>query len=409
MSNKDRNVQRIVEAIKKAAKENQIEPHEVTKRMLNVSDWAFKQVGGLGKVKNSYFPFENKDLLEIRGLNNSAKYTKKLEKELTERVFNEELIKAMLSKVKPVTIKPYKSVNKNKIKRELNLVLSDLHFGSDINKEETGKLDYGVNEEARRLAYIAKEVMNYKKQHRDETKLNILLLGDLFQNQLHDPRDAAPLTEQLCRTIFLLNQFIAHMSSKFPSVAVYFNTGNHGRNTSRHHGRAVNQKWDSHETVVAFALKECTKNLKNVSFKIPKTPFVDYSVFGQKIFATHGDSVINIGYPGTGIKTGSLEAQINKINAKLKDNNLYRVFVCGHVHVGSIVHLSNSAVLLTNGALCPNDEYATSIGLMESSAGQMLFESVPNYPVGDVRYIKVGVDQDKDASLDKIIIPFSGM
>ena len=197
-----------------------------------------------------------------------------------------------------------------------------------------------------------------------------MLLGDIIQNQLHDPRDGAPSAEQCGRAIHLLTQAIGQFSASFPSVEVFCNTGNHGRNTGRHHGRAVNQKWDSLETIVYYAIREACKNLKNVKFTIPKTPYVVYEVFGKKIFATHGDSVLNVGYPGKAINTGRLETQVNRFNASLSDKDEYSVLVVGHVHTASITHLSNGAVTITNGALVPVDEYAVSIGLMETTSGQ---------------------------------------
>lgn len=314
-----------------------------------------------------------------------------------------------LLKNNQVTVKPYKSKKRSAIKRELNLVLSDLHFGSDIRKDETGKATYGTVEESRRFASIIKETINYKQIHRNETSINVLLLGDILQNSLHDARDGAPLAEQSARAIYLINQGIAQLSANFPKVTVYCNTGNHGRNIGRHHGRATNQKWDSIETIIYFAVKESCKALKNVEFVIPKTPFVSYSVFNKKIFATHGDTVLNPGYPGKAIKTGVLENQINRINASLRDADEYSVFIVGHVHTASMTHLSNGAVMVTNGAIVPSDEYAISIGLMESCSGQYLFESVEDFPVGDSRFIKVDETQDVDASLDDIITPWENL
>jgi hypothetical protein len=207
----------------------------------------------------------------------------------------------------------------------------------------------------------------------------------------------------------LLTQALTQLSLNFREVKVYCNSGNHGRNTGRHHDRAVNQKWDSIETIINYALKYALKNVKNVDVIIPKTPYLEYKVFGKKIFATHGDTVLNPGYPGKSIKTGVLENQINRINASLKDSDEYSVFIVGHVHVASVTHLSNNSVMITNGSLVPVDEYAVSIGMMESANGQYLFESVEGFPVGDCRFIKVSQEDDTNKELDKIIKPFEGL
>lgn len=404
----DKLVKNIVTAIKKAAKELGKEPYEVTKLDLlsndyGVSDWDLRKVGGLALVKSAHFTIPNKELPSIRNLKDDRSYITKLENMVGSRVILEEAIQNALLGMPKVKIAPYMHKAKGRIKRQLNLVLSDLHIGSDISKDETGNLDFKKIEESRRLAKIIEETLTYKVMYRNETHLNVLLLGDIIQNQLHDPRDAAPLAEQFARALHLLTQAFAQLAHAFPSVTVYCNTGNHDRTTSRHSHRAVNQKWDSLGTMLYTALKTALSNVKNINFVIPKTPYVTYEVFGKKIFATHGDTVLKVGHPSSSIKTGSLEDQINSINSSLVDKDEYSVFVIGHVHVGSCTHLSNGAVLITNGALPPTDEFATSIGLTETASGQYLFESVEDYPVGDIRFIKVDSRTDKDASLDKLI------
>jgi predicted phosphodiesterase len=199
------------------------------------------------------------------------------------------------------------------------------------------------------------------------------------------------------------------LSKNFPKVNVYFATGNHGRSTARHHGRATLQKWDSLETVIYYALKTVFANAPNMNFTLPLTPYVSYEVFNKKVFASHGDTVFNPGYPGKSINVGNLEDQTNRINASLKDDSEYSVFVVGHVHTASVTHLGNNAVMITNGALVPTDGYAASIGLLESNAGQMLFESVKDFPVGDTRFIRVSSKDDNNKELDKLIKPFESL
>lgn len=403
-------VQQVIDALVLAAKETGKPEQEVTKGevLTFVSNYALERAGNLGAVKQAYFPITGKDLAGIKTARNQVSYIKKLEEQLASKEIGEDRILEMLKAIPKVEVKSYANVSGGKSqisssKRELNLVLSDLHIGSDIKKNETGNLDFGLTEESRRLARLVKDTCDYKRQYRKETKLNVLLLGDIIQNQLHDARDGAPAAEQCGRAIYLLTQAIAQFSANFPKVEVYCNTGNHGRNTGRHHGRAVNQKWDSLEQIVYFAIREACKGMKNVNFTIPKTPYVVYEVFGKKVFATHGDSVLNVGYPGKAINTGRLETQVNRFNASLSDREEYSVLVVGHVHTASITHLSNGAVTITNGAMVPVDEYAVSIGLMETTSGQYMFESTEGFPVGDCRYIKVSIKDDKDSSLDKII------
>jgi len=377
---------------------NDVEP-------FGASEHKIKKVGGLQLIKDRYFPLTEKELVQIRKAKAEVSYSKKLEKDLAEKLDFEESLVSAVKNLKIPQVNSFKTKDR-KVDRILTLVLSDLHIGSDISADETGSLDFGRVEEARRLAAIVKQVCSYKRLHRSTTELNVLLLGDIIQNLLHDPRAGANLTEQFERALSLLLQALMVFSTEFKKVTVRCSPGNHGRNISRHHGRAVNEKWDSVENNLYLALKYATSHVKNIDFVIPKTPYVTFDVFGKKAFATHGDTVINPGYPGKAIRIGAIENQINRINANLKDSDEYSLFIVGHVHTASITHMSNGAVMVTNGPMVPVDAYAVSIGLFECQTGQYLIESTPDYPVGDVRYIIVTAKDDKDSSLDKIIKPY---
>jgi predicted phosphodiesterase len=412
MKIKNNKLAELVSSIKLTAKNFKKEPQDLTQTELlsetNIKEWELRKFGGFNKIKTTFFPFTEKEFTAQKQIKDVSSYVKTLESKLTNVEDFKERLEQILKTTPFPKFEPFKLSTKAPINRNVNLVLSDLHIGSDIKKEETGGLDFGKTEEARRLARIVKETIEYKPQYRDSTSLNVLLLGDIIQNSLHDPRDGAARAEQSARAIYLLSQAIAQLSISFPKINVYCTTGNHGRNMARHQQRAVNQKWDSDETIVYYSLKMILKDAKNVTFHIPKTPYLVYDVFGKKVFATHGDTVLNPGYPNKAIRTGPLEAQINKINATLPDTEEYSVIIVGHVHTGSVTHLANGSVLITNGPMVPSDEFAISIGLMENNCGQYLFESVKDYPVGDCRFIRVNKNDDKDSSLDKIIKKWNG-
>lgn len=301
--------------------------------------------------------------------------------------------------VTPVSPKSQKS----KINRSLILTLSDLHFGADIKSEETGHLSYGPVEEARRFAEVIRQTIDYKPQYRKETELHVNLLGDIIQHKLHDPQDAAPVSEQVCRSIHLLIQGLAHLGESFGKVTVHCATGNHGRDLNRHQSRATSGKWDSVETVIYFAVKSALSKYKNITVDIPKTPYCIYEVLGHKVMATHGDNVINPGNPGKAINVGKLEQQINRLNASLKDQEEIKLIFVGHVHVASVTSLNCGSNLITNGALPPVDQFAVSIGILEGQSSQTLVECTAEYSLGDIRFIKVGAKQDNDKELDKVI------
>lgn len=301
---------------------------------------------------------------------------------------------------------PKQRIKPKKISRIHTLMLSDLHIGADIDAEETGTENFSTLEEARRIAAVVKQASEFKVQYRQETELVIALLGDIIDNLMHDARSGAVISEQVCRAIHILSQGIGYLGTQYPKIKVVCATGNHGRITSRHKQRAVHQKFDSYETMIYYAIKYALRQFKNITFEIPKTPLSSYSVHNMKIGYTHADTVINPGNPHTSVNVKLLENQVNKLNAALNDKEEYKAIIYGHTHLGHLVHLPNGTVLVGNGGLPPADSFSASIGSLESNAGQWIFESVPGHVVGDSRYIKVGLNYDKDSSLDSIIKPW---
>lgn len=300
---------------------------------------------------------------------------------------------------------------RGKATRILNLVISDTHYGSSLDPRETGN-KYGPVEEARRTAHIVKQAATYKRDHRAETVLYLHLLGDLIQGQLHDQRDGLPLAEQVAACVRILVQAVRFLGAQFPrGVKVFCTPGNHGRNTGRHRDRAVLQKWDSIETMIYVALKEAAAFMPNVEVALGYEPKYDFELAGAMAMGTHGDTVLNPGYPNRTIDVANLKKQVNDINnARVtRGQDPYRLFIMGHVHVGSMTHLPGGVTIMTNGCLIPPDPYAQSIGIFDTSCGQWMFESVEGHPVGDARFITVDREQDEDESLDEIIKPFKGL
>jgi hypothetical protein len=296
--------------------------------------------------------------------------------------------------------------SKKKIDRVLNLIVSDTHFGSNLDPREVGHT-YGPVEEARRMASVALQTANYKRQYRDTTKLNIFILGDIIQGKLHDLLDGATMAEQITRATYILVQMIDFLSKEFPNgIEIFCTSGNHERNTIRSKQRQTLQKFDSFATPIYTAIKLAFRHFQNIKVNIPYTPFIDYTVFGMRGFLSHGDTVFKIGYPGSNINVKGIKDQINTINAAYgKKGKEFDLFAFGHCHTSSMVRLPG-AIMITNSCLLPTDPFAQSIGIFDCVCGQQLFETVPGHIVGDSRFIVVDEKDDKNKELDRIIKPF---
>jgi hypothetical protein len=299
--------------------------------------------------------------------------------------------------------------SRRSVKRILNLLVSDTHFGSHLVATETPH-EYGTIQESRRLGEVAKQVAEYKQQYRDETKLIIHFLGDIIQGVLHDQREGEVLTHQFATAVQYLTQLVLFACANFPQVEVYCTTGNHGRNPSRHPFKAVDEKWDSIETMIYCAVRTAVLNsgVTNCSIFIPKTPYYTVSIFGNKGFFTHGDTVLRPGFPSRSIAINSLAQQIAKWNTARDIGGPFQLFACGHVHTASITTLPGRVSMVTNGCLVPTDKYAISIGIPDITCGQYMIESVEKYIVGDTRLILVDEADGVKANND-IIKPFAGI
>ncbi len=306
-----------------------------------------------------------------------------------------------------VTPKAYKGLKSKHQERYVNIVLSDLHYGSSIDPRECPNA-FGPHEEARRTGRVVDQVAEYKRSYRKETSLKVHVIGDIIQNQLHDMREGTPLTEQFCAALHYLVQAVFFWASEYPHVDVYCTPGNHGRNKSRHDERAVHQKWDGIESMIYRALAKAVEasKLPNVKVHIGLRPYYVVDLFDHKAFATHGDTVFTVGYPGRVIQVDKLQKQVLKWNAARNVGGPFSLFFAGHVHIGSLIHLPQKVMVMTNGCLVPSDPFAVSIGSPDVTCGQYLFESVRGYPVGDQRFITVD-DADGDKGYERLVKPYT--
>ena len=297
--------------------------------------------------------------------------------------------------------------------RTLVVLLSDLHLGARLS-EVDNPTPFRVLEESRRLAHVVKQALDYKPQYRDRTRCLVLLIGDVIQGYLqHDIRDGAPLTEQSVIFWKLFQQAGALLSAHFPLVQFRCVGGNHGRNRLRHPGRATSEKWDSFETQLYVGLRCMLSSCPNVRFHIPLPPdappvgFVD--LYGSTLGYAHGDTE-----PGPfGNPTTSHDKNVDVLQRFASAGEYARwmpdparppaAWAFGHYHTPMLA--PGSPTVVYNGMLVPPDGHARSRGYVGKPTGQWLWEAVPNYPVGDARYVLVGTEQDRDESLDRILVP----
>lgn len=381
----------------------------------DIRSWqnTFNGLGGFQKVRDAYLdPKVTERKVERHVVATAASASKKVVKSAAEdQLYLRDLESVLATVTKVPPVRPFKvpkaQVGKGK-PAIANILLSDMHFGSDLKAKE-GFMPYGFVEEARCMASIVKRVCEYKPSHRAYTDLNVYLAGDLIRGKIHDREYCMPMALQTGDALYLLLQAIRVWAANYKKVTVRCVGGNHDRSPDSHPHKAISGRVDSEATKIYWALKLALQEQENVEVIIPSTQYHSFEIFGERVYLGHGDINLNPGYPGSKINVSSLEKQINNLNvgAVSRGDKPFRLFMVGHVHVGSLVHLPMGD-LITNGTLQPSDPFGQSIGYYSSARGQVMFESVPEHIVGDYRFLSVDASTHADATLDKIIRPFTG-
>lgn len=402
---------------------NGVEPHQISEKeyllshvegRLNEDD--LNKEGGFKALRSTYFPpVQNVRTLSATKLYRAAerKLTNRIGKDLVLKddflLLFEELCKKQGFAFHPPIKLPKKSTAK--AKRTVVVHLSDTHYGANIDREEmaeVNQLDWTVA--SRRTAFVIEQAVSYKRDHRKESDLVILLNGDIIAGVIHSQEWGVDLlADQFKGAIHILVQAISYAAQNFSTVRVVCTPGNHGRAMHKmSKDRATIHKWDSYENMVYSAIETTFRYSphKNVSIEIPKSPFAIVEIQGHQFFVTHGDTVVNVGNPGKSLNIKSINEQINKLNSQVaKGDQHFAAVVCGHVHVQTVQETESGTMLMINGSLSGTDQFAQSIGIFSANATQTLFEVVPEHAVGDIRFLRLRQADDREY-LDKIVAPY---
>jgi hypothetical protein len=417
----------IANAIADCSAETQVQPQDLTRKvflsflkgqkgldpqeMTRVRDH-MSTVGGFAGLLTSFFSgqitrstVEKCEIREIAKLNRRS--TKQLKNDYLFLERFGEVAKGLAVEIKKLPLTGYCArAPKGVCARVVTLALSDLHLGSRMDPRDL-PYRFDFKEESRSIASIMVRLNEFKPDHRHESELIIWIGGDLIRGEIHDPGAGRPGAEQSADAMWLLTQAVRLAASEWKKVTVYCSTGNHDRDHSRHPSGAIEDRWDSRATVIYYGIKLATQHLRNVRVEIPRTSQCSWEVFGHRVWADHGDYGFKTGNPAKSINVGKLNTQMQSINLAEVEygRRPYSVFLAGHIHQGVHIPLPVGE-LITNPPLVPVDGFARGIGHHRTKSGQVMFESVPGYPVGDLRFQWITPEIMKDKSLDKIIIPF---
>jgi hypothetical protein len=288
--------------------------------------------------------------------------------------------------------------------RMITCMLSDIHFGLDVSRDEVPCNAFNWQIAARRIAKVVSQVADWKVEHRDETELIVVVNGDVIAGLIHtDDHGIRPLTEQIHGATHILVAALDYLAQFFGSLRCVFLPGNHDRLTRE---RQVAQRWDSHAHSVFLALAYAFRGQRNIKIEAPRTGEAVIELPGSDSVAlyTHGDVQPTLRNVGRALDIKPAQALMNRINASQEYPKPVRILGFGHWHQGLVMPLGKGAVLV-NGCVIGVDSFSRNgFGSRggEMRPMQLMFESVPGYPFGDSRWIILD-DADDDAAYDSVI------
>jgi len=255
------------------------------------------------------------------------------------------------------------------------------------------------------MAKLVEQAVLWKPEHREETNLQIVLNGDILHGIIHlAEANVKDIQEQIWGAAAILTKAIGFLSQHFGRIDVLCLPGNHDRATYRTHDRAITQRWNSHSHSVFLALRCWFNQTKHVNFDIPMSGLGTYRLpGGELVVATHGDTEPSTSNVGKSFNVAKTTQALLKLDASDVFEDKVSVVLFGHWHQPSQFMLPDGTTCVVNGSLIGSESFAQNgIGFFNSMPAQVMFESVPGYPVGDFRIIQLR-DADNNEDLDKII------
>lgn len=359
----------ILKQIKTLSKEEGLRPQEVTKGMLlkngTISEWMLRKFGGVSAIMKAHFPVDDKDLLEIKKLNDTKKYISKLERELSEKKLTEEMILTSISEgISKISIPKFKTpkIKKtNKRRMTMELMVSDVHYGK---KSDTFNLAICRKRMKELTEVFLREVESSRKEH-NVHHIIIALLGDIIESYTMHGVESSLSSEfsnsvQVKEAIeSLFFDVILPVSSLGIPVTIPAVSGNHDRVESN---RTMQNPGENNLTWIIYnSLNLLIKQtgLKHVQMIIPKDSFVVLDIYGNNALYEHTDNVKAATEVAFENHIQKRSTQIGKVIDFLRGGHWHKYLCYGRGRI------------IINESVPGQDSYARVLGY-DSHAGQTI-------------------------------------
>jgi len=426
-------VKDIVNSIQKISDKLKVNPYELKKaqflELSGIDEYSLRKVGGYQTLLSTYFPFVDKDLKEVQLLKARKAYVDSLEKKYGSwQLFADQLTDSLVKTLKKVKVEPVivdaktteeyiKGIATKELHdgtpRSLCVALTDVHFGTHIDKEELGgKNEFNWEIAARRFGFIMDQIATYKMEQRAlHEEVVFLLGGDLIGGIIHNQEgpDYDLITHQVNGALSYFIQGFEYVKAFFPKIRIVCQPGNHGRMMHKaEKGRALSQKYDSYENIIFYSLSKYFSKDPKVEVNVQKSPYSEVRIQKHRVYMTHSDQVFMVGNPGRSINTERIEVQVHRVNEeeRNKKRKPFKLFVVGHVHQAAHFQTNSGIQIIINGSLIGTDSYAQAVGIMSNNPVQIMWETNSKFVVGDSRWLFVDA-ADKEKKFERIIKPFN--
>lgn len=318
---------------------------------------------------------------EIEFLKEQVKYWKKLYERATKvSSFEERLISLFRREIQ--RLMPDKTnLNKKDIyfdsEEEPVLILSDLHIGETVEKEQVLDLnEYNFEIAKQRLSTVyakfLKFVDRFEGSNRQYKSASLFFLGDfvsgiIWEELLQD----MPIVEQVLETAYLLSDIVYDMSKRFKEVNVYGVIGNHGRIFKKPYYK---NKYSNFDYLVYKIVEIRCSRLTNVNFHFPKSSMLIVNKFNRWNFLLrHGEGKSNsfAGIPVYGIVRDS--AKIQQVFNAYKDIHIHYQ-ILGHYHASMQIPQPGGQIIVC-GSLVGVNEFSFNKFLSSTPSQTMLILS----------------------------------
>lgn len=253
-----------------------------------------------------------------------------------------------------------------------NLLLSDLHWGERVFKEQVnGVNEYNLAIARRRLRHVVETTPYLLKILDPQMRypgIVVKLGGDMVGGNIHDELVATNEVNIMPTWLDLfkhLKSALLYLADIFGNVFVPCVSGNHDRDTKK--------TWNKDRNATSFGwllyqmLSDSLAADKRFTFYIPDSADALYKVYNTRMLLTHGDQ-----FPASDSIIGPIGSLMRGTQKKQQRNaavdQSFDILECGHWH--QRIALSH---LIVNNSLKGYDEYAAQHNFRFSRASQNLW------------------------------------